>query len=375
LSPILAPSAAGWAASWVRGELWTAACVAAATGGLLLLEPRRRPPWPAAALVLLCVGDLALAGRGVNTFAPRELLTRRPPVLKAVDPSLSTPRFFVKGETLRWLARHLTRGPAGWRVEWRRALGDIEMLRPPIGARFGISGSFDGDFTGMAPRALSLMVTAVSRAGRTPALLRLLRLGSVDYVLTLHEMRLPGLSEVARFPSVYTEPIRLLRVEDTLARSYVVGRARLVPGPAAIRDLLAPDFDPYTEVVLDQEPPPFVAATGRGGSSRITHRRPDEIDLDVESDGPGYLVVTEAYDRGWRATVDGRPAPITVANLLYRGVALPAGRHRVCLRYRPRLVVWGAGATLLAVVLGLAAWEIERRRRPGPEVDPSPGLS
>jgi uncharacterized membrane protein YfhO len=99
------------------------------------------------------------------------------------------------------------------------------------------------------------------------------------------------------------------------------------------------------------------------------------IDLDVESDGPGYLVVTEAHDRGWRATVDGRPAPIAAANLLFRCVALPAGRHQVRLRYRPRLVAWGAGASLLAVALGLSVWELDRRRRVTPRVDPRQGLS
>ncbi len=374
LAPLLAPSTEGLARPWVQGELWTAAGLAAAAAGLLLVGPRRGAAWPAVALAVLCIGDLVLAGRPVNPLAPRELLTHRPAVLEAVDPSLPTPRIFVKGDTLGWLASQLTRGPAGWRVDWRRALGDIEMLRPPIGARFGISGSYDGDFTGMAPRAQSLMTAAVARADGGPAMLRLLRLGSVDYVLTLHETRLPGLSEVGRFPSVYTEPIRLLRVEGTLARSYVVGRARFVRGPAAIRDLLDPGFDPHAEVVLDREPPPFPAPTGRGGTSWITHRSPDGIDVEVESDGPGYLIVTEARHRGWQATVDGRPAPIIVANLLFRCVELPAGRHQVRFRYRPRLVAWGAAASLLAIVVGLSVWRLERRQVAA-GVDPSRGLS
>jgi hypothetical protein len=363
LAPILDPAAEPLEVQSVPSKLWVAVLLAVAVVLLLSRSRRRGRPWTGLALAALSIVDLALAGRKVNTLAPRELLTHRPPVLGALDPSLSAPRLFVMSYPLNGLAAQLTRGPLGWRPEWRRALGNIERLVPPIGARFGLSGSFDGEFTGMATPARSLMTAAAGRSARTPALLRLLHLGGVDYVVALHDPDLPGLVEVARLDSVYSEPIRLLRVVETLPRCYVVGRARAVPGIAAIRDLLDPAFEPFSEVVLDESPGRVAEAGPGGGTARITARAPDRIDLEVECDGPGYLVVTEAHDPGWRAVVDDQPAQVSVANLLFRCVRVPAGRHRVRMWYRPPAVFWGAVASVLAVVLGLLSWEADRRRR------------
>jgi hypothetical protein len=53
----------------------------------------------------------------------------------------------------------------------------------------------------------------------------------------------------------------------------------------------------------------------------------------IEAISPGLLVVADAWYPGWRATVDGRPAEILRANLLYRAVALEPGRHEVTFEY------------------------------------------
>jgi len=70
----------------------------------------------------------------------------------------------------------------------------------------------------------------------------------------------------------------------------------------------------------------------------------------------GVLVVLEAFEPGWVATVDAAPAPVLRANGLFRAVRLEAGRHRVRFAYRPRSVAYGAAisASGLAAALGLA---------------------
>ena len=49
---------------------------------------------------------------------------------------------------------------------------------------------------------------------------------------------------------------------------------------------------------------------------------------------------------GWRAAIDGAPARIVRADRGLRGVALPAGRHRVTFTFAPRSVRIGAWLTL-----------------------------
>jgi hypothetical protein len=96
-------------------------------------------------------------------------------------------------------------------------------------------------------------------------------------------------------------------------------------------------------------------------------RGTESVVVEAESEGPALLVVQDAAWPGWRARVDGRPAPILVADGLVRAVAWPAGRHRLELVYDPPevrtgLLLSALGAAALGLLVALAA----RRRAPPP---------
>ncbi len=62
---------------------------------------------------------------------------------------------------------------------------------------------------------------------------------------------------------------------------------------------------------------------------------------------------------GWRATVDGAPAPLLRANYAFRAVRLEPGQHQVHLTFAPRSWRLGlaiSGLTLL-VLVGWGLWE------------------
>ena len=92
--------------------------------------------------------------------------------------------------------------------------------------------------------------------------------------------------------------------------------------------------------------------------AEVIRYTPDRVVIDADSRDGGFLVLTDQYYPGWRASVDGKPAPIYRTDYLFRGVRLPPGRHRVAFEYRPRNVGYGAIGTLagifgLALLLGL----------------------
>jgi len=64
--------------------------------------------------------------------------------------------------------------------------------------------------------------------------------------------------------------------------------------------------------------------------------------------------VTDSYYPGWRASVDGRPAPLLRTNLLFRGVPVPAGSHRVRLWFDPLSVKLGFAVSAVALAANLA---------------------
>jgi uncharacterized membrane protein YfhO len=98
---------------------------------------------------------------------------------------------------------------------------------------------------------------------------------------------------------------------------------------------------------------------------------PDRVRLEVQTDAPGLLVLSEAYDPGWQATIDGATTPVYVANHALRAIAVPAGNHVVELQYAPRWFPVGIAISIaFAVALvglgGLALWrKVARHPLPG----------
>lgn len=95
-------------------------------------------------------------------------------------------------------------------------------------------------------------------------------------------------------------------------------------------------------------------------SRRITHFSANRVRLDLEVQDPagGRLHHADAFHPGWRAQVDGRPAPLDISGGAFKGLAVPPGRHAVELEFSTRTQGWllaalGLGA-LMTVLLVLA---------------------
>jgi hypothetical protein len=189
-------------------------------------------------------------------------------------------------------------------------------------------------------------------------------MGAVGTVFSLHDSGLEELPVETRAPSLFPEAIRVRRVPGALPRSWVVGGTRVADGRGALENLADPSFDPAREVVLADgrarsTPERFV------GTSRILRLAPDRVTLDVDVSAPGFVVLADAFDPGWRATVDGHPAPVHRANVAFRAVAVAEGRHVVEMVYRPRTVLQGLTLSVLSLllVLGVGVAGVRRERR------------
>ncbi len=342
--------------------LWTAALklarsalLAGALGLLLWFRAGRERAGRAATLALLVLGalDLVLVGRTVNPLAPKELLDRPSVVgLVAADEARLHAAIEAPG------CIDVGPGPAGWKPAWVAALGFQGTLRAPSGARWGLRGSYDGEFTGLGSRwSGPFSRDAWERLG-TPDGLRLLQLGGVSHVLRVGTSAVAGLELLETRPSGYVCPLQVWRVPDPLPGAYVARGERSAADPeTTLRLLLEPAFDPRSEVVLVDARVRGVAALPGADDVRVVSRRLDAIEVEARLDAAGVLVVLEAFEPGWVATVDAAPAPVLRANGLFRAVRLEAGRHSVRFAYRPRSVAYGAAISAFglasAIALGL----------------------
>ena len=97
--------------------------------------------------------------------------------------------------------------------------------------------------------------------------------------------------------------------------------------------------------------------------ARIVRYDERVVEVETTAGTDALLVLLDAHAPGWTATVTGAPAPILTANVAFRAVEIPAGRHLVRFRYTPplwreALALAGTSATVLAA---WTLWAIARR--------------
>lgn len=319
--PLLLAGLVAGGAAWARGRAGRAGL--AATG-----------------LALAATLDLAWAHAGLNPSAPRELLTTAPPL---ADELRGRRGLVFDYDAHPGLARRLlgrdaaprlfTGGAVGWRAR----------------------GSFGRDPLGLLPREynrLSGLVLLTEDAGLR---LACLKLAGVERVVALHQHGLEGLAETRVLAGPAALPVRVFEVPQPLPRAYVVGRGQALPDAEAEQRLLDGRLAAGKEVLLAGPAGPargqaFASAPGLAW----VEDRADRLRFELDLPAAGWLVVNDLWAPAWQARVDGRPAPVERANLLFRAVAVPAGRHAVELACRPRGLVAALLVSLAAASLGLA---------------------
>ena len=197
----------------------------------------------------------------------------------------------------------------------------------------------------------------------------------VKYVLA-DKARPPG---DERLVPVYTAnpAIDVYLNTAALPRALLVYRTQVVPDHAAAWAAIhAPDFDPTQTVVLEQAQVTsqlritnyeLRMANGEwriaNGDLQFVRYSPNEVELSAHTPVSGYLVLSDVYYPGWRATVDGVPAKVLRADYVFRAVFLPPGEHTVRMEFAPW--TWRVGLAVSIVTwvgLGICAGLAVRKR-------------
>jgi len=146
---------------------------------------------------------------------------------------------------------------------------------------------------------------------------------------------------------------RLIENEHVLPRAFVP--ARVTTGsPDDLADMAqATDFAQRAWIALPE------VADRENGPGRMTTTNGRDFAAHMERDG--FVVISQAALPGWRAYLDSHRIKLLGANHAFLAVWVPAGEHRLRLRYLPQSFVVGRAITFATLAL-IAIFVIIKRR-------------
>jgi hypothetical protein len=163
--------------------------------------------------------------------------------------------------------------------------------------------------------------------------------------------------------AVFSTPWVIVRERESAPpHAWIVHDVRPVTRGEALSLLTSGVVDPYRTALVEGAPPVTAAPDDSAAESvLVTAYEPDRMSIATQTAAPGLLVVSEIYESGWRAYVDGAEVAIFPTDHALRGIPIPSGEHTVEMRYDPlslRLGLWisGIASVAIVVIFAIAGW-------------------
>ncbi|HUN22877.1 MAG TPA: glycosyltransferase family 39 protein [Anaerolineales bacterium] len=183
---------------------------------------------------------------------------------------------------------------------------------------------------------------------------RVFQLLDVQFLITPRTLSHAGLLLVHHDPQ---NQLNLYQVFLGSSPAWIVHDAQLAPdGDTAMQSAADPALNVFETAILEQTPQPSPEPLTGAETVRLTRIRPTQIQVDVQLNSPGVVVVSEMNAPGWVVTANGEPVTELRAYGILRAVALPAGTHQLVWNYQPMWVWLGGSISLISVLIALGLW-------------------
>jgi hypothetical protein len=158
---------------------------------------------------------------------------------------------------------------------------------------------------------------------------------------------------------------------NALPRVFVPSRTEVTSDMQALAAMEQSSFEPRAVGYLQLDEG-HVFENSRGAGS-VIREQPCEIEISATMETPGVLILSDSWHPGWSATVNGRTQPILCCNTALRGVELPAGEHRIVMRFRPVTLMLAQYLSAAGGVILIAMLVVARRQSPAEPLPHSAG--
>ena len=155
---------------------------------------------------------------------------------------------------------------------------------------------------------------------------------NAKFFIVGRNQQMRGLIPLARMNSLTSGPVWVCENPAALPRTFFGASAEPAEGiPVMLR--LCSESPGNRRLYVHSPAGEFPSGRLPSGKILSEKRTPNRIEVDVASSGTGLVFFSDAFYPAWSALVDGQRARIHRVNVMFRGVAVPAGHHSIVMSY------------------------------------------
>jgi hypothetical protein len=109
-------------------------------------------------------------------------------------------------------------------------------------------------------------------------------------------------------------------------------------------------FDPRRTALVEGAQGLNLQVSDSKASATVATLSNTQMEVHTLSATPAFLITSDAYYPGWRASIDGKETPVYRADYAIRGVLVPEGEHSIRFNYRPRNFYLGVTISALSLL-------------------------
>jgi hypothetical protein len=155
----------------------------------------------------------------------------------------------------------------------------------------------------------------------------------------------------------------IMENSDALPRVSVPTSARVVKNDdQAAAQMSSFDFDPRKTVLMTDD---LGLPEIMQGTASVHYEKPTRVRVEADMQTAGLVLLSDLWDAGWRAELDGAACPIYRVDLALRGFRVPVGKHTIVCTFEPASMRNGCAAAVIggAILLAWSIWTWRASRR------------
>lgn len=191
--------------------------------------------------------------------------------------------------------------------------------------------------------------------------LKLLGMMNVKYILSRKALVIPNTQRV-----FHTGDLWIYQNNKFLPRAFFVTDTLSADIESTRKYyFISDDFLPDRTIILDIPAKLENSSLPQKLPSQVKVRYLDTntIEADIECPSKGFLFISENYDKGWKATINGRKTNLLRANGCFMAIPVPPGKSTVHLKYSPLSFKIGGILCLAGLFISLLLTGAGIRRR------------